>query len=428
MGSIAVSLEEKGIPTVMIYNERHEKRLMGTILSKGYVDYPGINFNEYETFTSEGIRSLAPEAFRFMVKGLTVWKPEYMKVSGKQWVPAEDVFSYSENSIPEALDHFNRSYLDMGWGDGLPLMPPTRERVDALLKGTPLGPQTVIGKWGPSNADFTVEKIAVVAAMAGAEPDYMPVIVAALQAITSQRWDAYFPVMRSAVPLVIVNGPYARKIGINSSANAFGPNPKYHANGSIGRAINLAMNAIPGNGRGLKPSNLAGNPAAYAGIVIAEAEGVASLAKGWEPVSVQLGYPAGTNLVTVLGVDQMEMSIAGTIANVAADISPNKDIWPRSRKMWEAQYAGVLAVTEMQSVIDGQMAAKTKADYAKELWGKARVPTDTFPGLVLTDEFGAPAEPSDFIKSLLAEPEVMEKGVPVAAGPDKFLVVVTGGH
>lgn len=428
MGSIAVSLEEKGIPTVMIYNERHEKRLMGTILSKGYVDYPGINFNEYDTFTSEGIRALAPEAFQFMVKGLTVWKPEYMKLAGKQWVPAEDVFSYSESSIPKALERFNRSYLDMGWGDGLPLMPPTRERVDALLKGTPLKPQTVIGKWGPSNADFTVEKIAVVAAMAGAQPDYMPVIVAALQAITSQRWDAYFPVMRSAVPLVIVNGPYARKIGINSSANAFGPNPKYHANGSIGRAINLAMNAIPGNGRGIKPSNLAGNPAAYAGIVIAEAEGVASLAKGWEPVSEQLGYPAGTNLVTVLGVDQMEMSIAGTVANVAADISPNKDIWPQNRKMWESQYAGVLAVTEMQSVIDGQMVGKSKADYAKELWEKARVPKDTFPGLVLTNEFGAPAEPNDFIKSLLAEPEVIEKGVPVAAGPDKFLVVVTGGH
>ena len=226
MGSIAVALEEKGIPTVMIYNERHEKRFMGTVLSQGYVDYPGINFNEYDAFTSEGVRALAPEAFRFLVKGLTTWKPAYMKPEGKKWVPVEDTFSYSAGSQDEVLDSFNSSYLDMGWGDGLPLMPPTRARVDALLKGTPLAPSTVVGKWGPPNADFTVEKIAVVAAMAGAKPSYMPVIISALEAITSQPWDAYFPVMRSAVPLVIVNGPYAKEIGINSSANAFGPNSK----------------------------------------------------------------------------------------------------------------------------------------------------------------------------------------------------------
>jgi hypothetical protein len=428
MGSIAVALEERGIPTVMIYNERHEERFMGTVLSSGYVDYPGINFNEYDTFTSEGVRALAPEAFRFLVKGLTKWKPEYMELSGKRWIPAEKTFTFSGGSYQEALERFNSEYLQMGWGDGLPLMPPTKERVDTLLTGTPLLPGTVIGKWGPSNAHFTVEKIAVVASMAGAKPKYMPVIIAALEAITSHPWDAYFPVMRSAVPLVIVNGPYARKIGINSSANAFGPNPKYHANGSIGRAINLAMNVIPGNGRGLKPSNLAGNPAAYAGIVIAEAEGVASLAEGWDPVSVQMGFPADTNLVTVMGVDQMDMSIAGTVANVAACVAPNKDIWPRSRKIWEAQYAGALVITEMHSITEGQMGGRKKADYARELWEKARISKEKFSEVVLTDEFGEPAEANEFVKLLLEETDVIENGVPMASGPDRFLVVVTGGH
>jgi len=428
MGSIAIALEEKGIPTVTLYNERHEKRFMGTILPRGYIDYPAINFNEYDTFTSEGIRALAPEAFQFLVKGLTTWKPEYMRLQGDKWVPEEDEFSYTAASYQDAQDQFNSSYLKMGWGDGLPLVPPTRKRVDELLEGTPISPETVINTWGPSNAEFTVEKIAIVSAMAGAKPKYMPVIIAALKAITSVQWESYWPVMRSAVPLVIVNGPYAKEIGINSSSNAFGPNPKYHANGAIGRAINLAMAVIPGNGRGLKPSNLAGNPAAYAGIVIAEAEDVASLDKGWEPISVQLGYPAGTNLVTVLGVDQMDMSIMGSIANVATYVAPSKEIWPRSRKVWESQYAGVLAVTELQMVTAGWMGGATKAGYARELWELARIPIDKFKSLVLTNEFGSPTDPSEFIESLLAEPEVIEKGVPVAAAPDKFLVVVTGGH
>jgi len=428
MGSIVTALEERGIPTVTLYNERHEKRFMGTVLPKGYVDYPGINFNEYDTFTSEGVKKLAPEAFQFLVKGLETWKPEHMKLKGGKWIPVEESFSYSADSYQKALDRFNSSFLEMGWGDGLPMMPPTKERVDALLRGTPVSPETVIGQWGPNGTDLTVEKIAVVSAMAGAGQKHMPVIIAALEAIVSVPWDAYFPVMRSAAPLIIVNGPYAGEIGVNSSSNAFGPNPKYHANGAIGRAVNLALQAIPGTGRGLKPSNLAGNPATYAGIVIGESEGVASLAEGWDPVSVQMGYSPDTNLVTVMGIEQMDMSVLGSIANVAACVAPNKDIWPRSRKIWDAQYAGALVVTEMASVTDGQMAGKTKEDYARELWELSRVPLDRFRDLVLRGEFGEPVEPSGFVKSLLAESDVIEKGVPVAAGPDKFLVVVTGGH
>lgn len=428
MGSIAIALEEKGIPTVTLYNERHEKRFMGTVLPKGYADYPAINFSEFETFTLEGIKALAPQAFEFLVKGLTAWNPVHMKLADNYWIPKESEFSFKAGSYQEAEDQFNSSFLKMGWGDGLPMVPPTKARVNTLLKGTPLKPETVIGTWGPSNADFTVEKIAVVSALAGARSEHMPVILAALKAITSVRWDAYFPVMRAPVPLVIVNGPYAGKIGINSSANAFGPNPKYHANGAIGRAINLALAAIPGNGRGIKPSNLAGNPAAYAGMVIAEAEDVASLVPGWDPVSVQLGYPAGTNLVTVLGVEQMDMSVSGTISNLAARIGPGKEMWPRNGKAWESQYAGALVISEMQSVTEGLMGGKTKADYARELWESARFPVDRFTSLVLTDEFGKAVAPNDFVKALLAEPEVMKKGVPVAAGPDRFLVIVTGGH
>ncbi|MFC1495319.1 hypothetical protein ACFL6W_08565 [Thermodesulfobacteriota bacterium] len=188
------------------------------------------------------------------------------------------------------------------------------------------------------------------------------------------------------------------------------------------------MAVIPGNGRGINPSNLAGNPATYAGIVLAESEGVMSLGEGWEPVSVQLGYPADTNLVTVLGIDQMNMSLAGSIANVAAAVAPNKDIWPLDKKAWEEQYAGALVITEMHRVTTGLMGNATKAGYAKELWDLARIPVAKFKDLVLKNEFGKTTEPSDFVKTLLAEQDVIKKGVPMAASPENFLVVVTGGH
>jgi len=143
---------------------------------------------------------------------------------------------------------------------------------------------------------------------------------------------------------------------------------------------------------------------------------------------VQLGHPPGTNLVTVLGIEEMDMSVAGTISNLASCISPHKEIWPRSQKAWDAQYAGALVVTEMQRVIEGLMGSKTKADIAKDLWESSRVPIDRFEKLILTNEFGDPAPPNAFIKALMEDPDNAKKGMPVAAGPNRFLVVVTGGH
>jgi hypothetical protein len=179
------------------------------------------------------------------------------------------------------------------------------------------------------------------------------------------------------------------------------------------------MASIPGNGCGIKPSNLAGNPVAYTDIVIAEAEDIESLGKGWEPVNVQLGYPAGTNLARVLGVEEMDMSVTGMIANLVSCVSPHKDIWPRSQKNWEAQYVGALVITEMQRVTDGLMGSKTNADHANELWKSARVPLDMFKKLGMTNEFGNPVQPNEFIKSLVENPDI-EKRYARGRGPEQI--------
>lgn len=428
MGSIAVELEKLGIPTVTTYNERHENRFMGSVLSKGYADYPAINFPEIETLSLQGVQKLAEQAAPYVANALTAWESPALQKQGNLWLPKETEFSYTGADYAEALAKMNESFLkDYYWGDGLPLEPPTQERVDAMLAGTPLAPDTVLGTWGPTNAQFTVEKVAVNAALAGAQPEYMPVIVAALKAITSVRWDAYSPVMKSPVPLVVVNGPLAAELGINSSANAFGPNPKYSANSTIGRAISLSLHNISGNGKGLLPSNLAGNPATYAGMVIAEAEETEALATGWDPLNVQLGFAPGTNTVTVLGIDQMDMSISGGVANVAAYAAPDKGIWPRTKEAFDQRVAGVVIVSEMICITDGIMGDITKADIQQEMYEKARIPRQEFMNLVLTAEDGSALEPTGFVKEMLDGLGPSES-VPIAAGPDKFLVVVSGGH
>lgn len=99
-----------------VYNERHEKRFMGSVLPRGYVDYPAINFAESDTLTSQGIKEIVPEAFRFIVKGLTTWKPEHMKVAGDRWMPVESEFSYTSASWQEAEEPIQRLFPEDGLG------------------------------------------------------------------------------------------------------------------------------------------------------------------------------------------------------------------------------------------------------------------------------------------------------------------------
>ncbi len=429
MGSIAAELEKAGIPTVATINERHTTRFMANVLPKGgFADYPFIAFPEAQLMTEGGAKKSAEQAVSTVVAGLTTWKPPFLKKDGKLWKPAQEELTFSGATYQEALEKFNQSFLqDMYWGDGLPLLPPTREKVDALLKGSPVPADTVIGKWGPATANYTAEKIAINAAMAGARPEYMPVIIAAMQAILSQKYDAYSSVMKSAVPLVVVNGPVAAQIGLNSSSDAFGPNPKYPAGATIGRAIMLSMRNIGGPGKGLLPSNLAGSPAAYAGMVVAEAEDLEALLKGWEPLNVQLGMAPGTNAVTVLGVDQMDMSLTGSYPNAAAYVAPDKNAWPSTKAAFEKRTAGVVVMSSMALVVDGITKGVTKADIQKAMYEKARIPQDEFKRVVLTDEDGKATEPAGFVKELLASLKPGEP-VPVAASPKNFLVIASGGH
>lgn len=427
MGSISIKLEQAGIPTVATVVERQTARFLGAVTSLGYIDYPAMYFDEIQTLTKAGAEKAAEQAVDFVVNGLTKWQPEYMKKDGKVWTPIQPTLTYTGTTYAEALDKFNSSFLtEWQWGDGLPLVPPTKEKVDALMKMAPYTPTLTLGNWGPTYADFTVEKVAVNAVMAGAKPEQFPVIVAAMQAITSVKWDNYFAVMKSAVPLVVVNGPIIKQIGLNDSSNVFGPSALHSANAAIGRAIMMSMRNIGNNGKGMEPSNLAGNPAAFAGLVIAEEEEILALAKGWEPLNVQLGAKPGTNSVTVLGIDQMNFSISGTAANAASFVAPEKGNWPSTKEAWESSTTGVLVMSPMMIITEGIDKGVTKADIQEEMFEGSKITQERFKELVLTDEAGAAVEAKGFVKDMLAGLKKDEK-VSMAAKPDQFLVVACGG-
>ena len=136
--------------------------------------------------------------------------------------------------------------FDRGWSDGLPLVPPTEARVLLMLGGTARDPQEVIGKVPSDLADCTVEKIAINAVMAGCKPEYLPVVIAAVEAVLDEPF-AMHGVLATTMyvgPVVIVNGPVRRAIGMNAKGNALGQGNR--ANNTIGRALQLVIRNVGG--------------------------------------------------------------------------------------------------------------------------------------------------------------------------------------
>jgi hypothetical protein len=135
-----------------------------------------------------------------------------------------------------------------GWSDGLPLVPPTEERVLCMLDGTGRDPQEVLGIIPPALAAATVEKIAINAVMAGCKPEYLPVVLAAVEAVLDESFAMHgvLATTQFAGPVVVVNGPIRRQIGMNAKGNALGQGNR--ANSSIGRALQLVIRNI-GEGR-----------------------------------------------------------------------------------------------------------------------------------------------------------------------------------
>ena len=190
---------------------------------------------------------------------------------------------------------------DRGWTDGLPVVPPTPERILRMLAGTRRDPRAVVGQIPPELAPCTVEKVAVNAVMAGCRPEYMPVVLGALEAALDPGFTLHGVTCSTCFssPVIIVNGPVARRIGMNSGLNALGQGNR--ANATIGRAVNLVVRNVGGGRPGEIDRATLGSPGKYT-FCFAEDESD----PGWEPLSTSRGVPAGRSAVTVFAGDGVQ--------------------------------------------------------------------------------------------------------------------------
>ena len=197
-----------------------------------------------------------------------------------------------EIKIGDAEDPIEACY-ERGWSDGMPVVPPTRARVLRMLQGTTRNPDEVIGMVPPDLVPCTVEKVAINAVLAGCKPEYMPVVLAAVEAALIDVFGMHGLLCTTmfAGPVVIVNGPVARRIGINSGVNALGQGTR--ANATIGRALQLVIRNVGGGRPGEIDRSTLGTPGKYS-FCFAEAED-----SDWEPLSVQRGYSREASTVTL---------------------------------------------------------------------------------------------------------------------------------
>ncbi|MGE0599767.1 MAG: TlpA family protein disulfide reductase [Dehalococcoidia bacterium] len=195
--------------------------------------------------------------------------------------------------VGESDDLFEFMF-DQGLTDGLPVVPPTPERVVRMLSGTKRDPQEVVGIVPPNLAPVTVEKVAINAVMAGCKPEYMPVVLAAVEAITTEQFNMHgvLATTHFPTPVIIVNGPIRDRIGMNYRMNVLGQGNR--ANATIGRAVQLIVRNVGGGRPGEVDRAALGQPGKYT-FCFAEFEERSN----WEPLHVERGYKRTDSTVTV---------------------------------------------------------------------------------------------------------------------------------
>ena len=271
------------------------------------------------------------------------------------------------------FDKVNELVRSRGWGDGLPVVPPTAERVERMLAYCDRPWDEPVAEVAPRYGEATPLRLAANAVMAGCRPQYFPLLVLAVEAMCEEPFNLYAiqATTHLCAPLVIVNGPVAKELDINSGHNAFGPG--WQANATIGRAIRLALlnigGAIPGSG----DMSTFGAPSKFS-YLAAENEAQSP----WEPLHVERGLPREASAVTVIGAecphnvnDHESISAEGiltTIAGTMLDTGTN-DVF------YEAQPLIVMGPEHAKTVAQGGM---SKAQAKRFLFEHAHLPLGRF--------------------------------------------------
>jgi hypothetical protein len=294
-----INLERLGIPGVFVIGDNaiHTSKMSAEdagMPAVRIVSLPSIDYYPNRS-TVANIRPVAKASIDRIIDALThPLTPEEKNPEMQALKKPAETVEFSADNYESAYELFNQTYLDNHWGDGLPLVPPTERAVKQMLAVTTRAPSEIIGRIPYRNGIATIEKVAINAVMAGAKPEYLPVIISAMECLAEEGTYTHMMSSEGSFTLMImVSGPIAREINMNYGVGLLGHG--WRANNTIGRAVRLCLINLGYLWPGEIDMALIGRPSSHTFYTFAENMEQSP----WETFNMGLGYGREDSCVTV---------------------------------------------------------------------------------------------------------------------------------
>jgi len=310
--------------------------------------------------------------------------------------------------------------FERGLTDGLPVVPPTPERVAWMLTGTRRDPREVIATVPPNLAPLTIEKVAINAVMAGCRPEYLPVVIAALEAVCTDAFNIHGVMATTwgATPVIVVNGPIRHRLGMNMGIMALGYGSR--PNATIGRAVKLVLRNVGGSRPGDIERSALGAIGKFT-TCFAEWEERSP----WEPLHVERGFRKEESVVTVFGLEAGSRQIADQTSRTA-------------RALVASLGLGLEACWHPKQHLAGEVLLVISPEHAdtiaRDEWSKAqvrnRIQEVTARPLreLLPDEECGEGIPLKAFGIKEPTPEQLEQRIPKFRSAENINIIVAGGE
>ena len=407
----AVELERRGVPTVTFCTTVFEPLARAAARSADMPTLPLVVLNH-------PIKHLDPSEVEHQVdiafdRFLDALYSEPSIVAGSSHAPAASVTG-SLVEVEDSVESVSELFELWGATDGLPVVPPTVDRVAAMLASCGLTGREQMSPLPPASVPLTTRDVAVNAVMAGCRPEYLPAVVSALRALADNRYNlrGIQATTSAAAPLLIFSGPIVNEIGLNAGAGSLGPGRR--ANATIGRAVRLALINLGGASPGSIDPSTQGSPGKYT-MCIAENEAESP----WAPLHVERGFMAGESTVTAVSANgTLSIQESASKATELLDTMGASVRLPGSHDYFFGGYPTFLLCPEHASLLAA--AGYSKSDVKKELLSRSEMSLTEF------------SEHNLHFVTRFRLDETRPGGesvtsVTVAREPDNIMIVVVGG-
>ncbi len=420
-----IEIEKRGVPTVVVVTRPfvEDAKVTAEMFGMPHLSLAVLDMNTCSNVDDEAIYKAA-DAVTSQVLGGLLGTESREQASARQTEikPQYQVETFRGNDKLKAWEAFNAHFLDKGWGDGFPLIAPTEEKVNEMLKGTKRSPDEIITVLQPGMGLATVKAIAINAVMAGCQPKHLPVLIAAVQAMNEPEFQLRIVAMSTGphTPMLVVNGPIAKELDINSGRGALGPGKESASNTVLGRAVRLILMNIGHAYLNSMDMDTLGSPNKYS-MCIAENEKDSP----WKPYHVSRGHTSDESTVTVFSVEAqfgifdtknstpegILTSFAGTINSIGTAFTRSWFI-PRRR----SDCAVLLSPAHARAIA---AAGWDKEDVQEYLYRESRLPVKLFKNTEQMERL----KPS--CRWILDAPDDML--LPIVGAQDWYHIFVVGG-